>query len=104
MINEASGTEWTADELSVIVDGAGYDILSFDACGAERLLEVKATCGSERTPFYVSRNELALLEKRPDFRLMRVHQFANDPKIFVLAPPLISHVHLEPVSYCAEWS
>lgn len=86
-------------------DGAGYDILSFDLAGSERLLEVKTTCGAKRTPFYISRNELALSEERPDaFRLVRVHQFANDPKIFELTPPLASHVSLEPVSYQARWS
>jgi hypothetical protein len=31
-------------------------------------------------------------------------QFANDPKIFVLAPPLDAHVALEPISYRARWS
>lgn len=86
-------------------DGAGFDILSFDVSGAERLLEVKTTCGAERTPFYLTRNELALSEERPDeFRLVRVHQFANDPKIFTLVPPLSAHVALEPVTYRAGWS
>lgn len=85
-------------------DGAGYDILSFDPDGGERLLEVKTTCGAERTPFYLTRNELALAEARPsDFRLVRVHQFANDPKVFVLTPPLSSKVRIEPIAYRAGW-
>ena len=86
-------------------DGAGYDIHSFDPTGADRLLEVKTTCGAERTPFYLSRNELALSDERPnEFRLVRLHQFANDPKIFVLAPPLSGHLTLEPVNYRAHWA
>lgn len=85
-------------------DGAGYDILSFYRTGAERLLEVKTTCGGERTPFYLTRNELALAEERSsEFRLVRVHQFVNDPKIFVLAPPLAAHVRIEPVAFRAAW-
>jgi hypothetical protein len=83
-------------------DGAGYDILSFDRTGAERLLEVKTTCGGERTPFYLTRNELAE-ERSSEFRLVRVHQFFNDPKIFVLAPPLAVHMRIEPVAFRAAW-
>lgn len=32
--------------------------------GQERLIEVKTTNGWERTPFYISRNELAIAEER----------------------------------------
>lgn len=97
----ADQVRWVAD---VDGDGAGFDILSFETDGAERLLEVKTTCGAARTPFYISRNELSLAEHRPEeFRLVRVHQFANDPKIFVLEPPLPDHLSIEPVSYRAGW-
>jgi hypothetical protein len=97
----AKKVRWVAEADG---DGAGYDILSFDKAGAERLLEVKTTCGAERTPFYLTRNELALSEERPaDFRLVRLHQFANDPKIFVLVPPLAGHLRIEPVTFRAGW-
>ena len=39
---------WVAAENG---DGAGYDLVSFDSNGRERLLEVKTTNGSARTPF-----------------------------------------------------
>lgn len=98
----AERVRWVSHEDG---DGAGYDILSFDLGGNERLLEVKTTCGAERTPFFISRNELSLSNERPNvFRLMRVHNFANDPKIFELAPPLAAHVSLEPINYLAQWS
>src|SRR5271156_3466571 len=45
---------WIADEDG---DGAGYDILSFEASGRERLIEVKTTNGGANTPFFLSRNE-----------------------------------------------
>ena len=104
-----SGSEQLAERVRWIShedgDGAGYDIHSFDLAGNVRLLEVKTTCGTERTPFYISRNELSLSDERPnEFRLMRVHSFANNPKIFELTPPLKSHVSLEPISYLARWS
>ncbi|MDQ8698164.1 DUF3883 domain-containing protein [Hyphomicrobium sp. LHD-15] len=98
----ADKVRWVAD---VDGDGAGFDILSFEPDGDERLLEVKTTCGAARTPFYISRNELSLAEQRPtEFRLVRVHQFANDPKIFILEPPLPDQISIEPVAYRAAWN
>ncbi|WP_246373328.1 MULTISPECIES: DUF3883 domain-containing protein [Hyphomicrobiales] len=54
-------------------DGAGYDIASFSADGRSRLIEVKTTNGWERTPFHVTRNELAVAEeKRAEWCLFRL--------------------------------
>jgi hypothetical protein len=85
---------WIADEEG---DGAGYDILSFAPTGQERLLEVKTTNGSARTPFFLSRNELDVAKNREeDWRIYRVHLFATSPRIFTLAPPLAGVLHLRP--------
>lgn len=85
---------WIADEEG---DGAGYDVLSFAPTGQERLLEVKTTNGSARTPFFISRNELEFSKERPgDWRIYRVHLFATSPRIFTLAPPLDGVLHLRP--------
>jgi Protein NO VEIN, C-terminal len=93
---------WISKELG---DGAGYDILSFDASGKERLLEVKTTVGADVTPFYITRNELSLASERPDaFRLCRVFDFSNHPRMFELAPPLEKLVHLSPLNYEASFS
>lgn len=45
-------------------DSEGYDILSFDETGAERLIEVKTTKYGAEKPFFVSRNEVATSEWR----------------------------------------
>jgi hypothetical protein len=75
--------------------GAGYDILSFDVRGRERLLEVKTTTGYQLTPFYISENERSLSEERPDaFRLVRVYDFIRRPRAFELVPPLANSVLL----------
>lgn len=93
---------WISEELG---DGAGYDILSFDASGKERLLEVKTTVGADVTPFYITRNELSLAGERPDaFRLCRVFDFSNHPRMFELVPPLEKLVHLSPLNYEASFS
>jgi hypothetical protein len=92
---------WVADEDG---DGAGYDVLSFDPGGSERLLEVKTTNGSARTPFFLSRNECAVAAERPqEWRLYRVHLFASDPRVFTLAPPLDSALKLTTETWRASF-
>ncbi|MFC4254115.1 DUF3883 domain-containing protein [Altererythrobacter xixiisoli] len=84
-------------------DGAGYDILSFDTDGSDRLIEVKTTNGWERTPFHITRNELAVAtERKKDWRLMRLWNFAREPQAFELRPPLEAHVSLMATSYQAN--
>jgi hypothetical protein len=85
-------------------DGAGYDVLSFDRSGCARLIEVKTTNGSARTPFYLSRNERDLADERPaDWRIYRVHLFAKEPHVFTLAPPLERSVSLRPETWRASF-
>jgi len=68
---------WVAKEEG---DGAGYDVLSFDDSSQPRLIEVKTTNGSARTPFYLSRNECEVASEKPDqWRIYRVHLFASEP-------------------------
>lgn len=92
---------WIADEEG---DGAGYDVLSFAPTGIERLIEVKTTNGSARTPFFLSRNELEVSNQRPeDWRIYRVHFFATAPRIFALAPPLDGVLQLRPELWRASF-
>ena len=92
---------WVAAEDG---DGAGYDILSFDRSGCARLIEVKTTNGSARTPFYLSRNECDLAEERPaEWRIYRVHLFAKEPHVFTIAPPLEKFVNLRPETWRASF-
>jgi hypothetical protein len=97
----ARKVRWTAAEDG---DGAGYDVLSFDRAGAERLIEVKTTNGSARTSFFLSRNECALANERPaDWRIYRVHLFAKEPRIFTIAPPLENALKLSPETWRASF-
>jgi hypothetical protein len=85
-------------------DGAGYDIASFEPDGGERLVEVKTTRGWERTPFHISRNELAVAEARRDaWCLLRLYDVARAPKAFELRPPLEAHVALTATSFRASF-
>jgi len=97
----ARKVRWVAAEDG---DGAGFDVLSFDPDGRERLLEVKTTYGSARTPFFLTRNECDLATERPaDWRIYRVHLFANAPRIFTIAPPLGTSVFLRPETWRASF-
>lgn len=83
-------------------DGAGYDIRSFDPTGGERLIEVKTTTGHKQTPFFLSENERAFSEERPDaFRLVRLFDFAREARAFELAPPLDRSVLLTAATWRA---
>jgi hypothetical protein len=93
--------EWTSEERG---DGAGYDIHSFELDGKDRLIEVKTTNGPARTPFFLSENERAFSEERPEaFRLLRLHSFIEKPSAFELAPPLQDHLTLNPANYRASF-
>ncbi len=97
----ARKVRWISEEDG---DGAGYDILSFDPQGHERLIEVKTTTGHQTTPFYISENERSFAEERPDaFRLLRLYDFNQEPKAFELAPPLESSLCLNPIAYRASF-
>jgi hypothetical protein len=86
-------------------DGAGYDVLSYAPQGAERLIEVKTTNGSARTPFFLSRNERQVAEERPhDWRIYRVHDFAKEARIFTLTPPLENSVTLAAETWRATFN
>jgi hypothetical protein len=97
----ARKVRWVAAEDG---DGTGYDVLSFDRAGAERLIEVKTTNGSARTPFFLSRNECDLATERPgDWRIYRVHLFAKGPRIFTITPPLEKSVRLTTETWRASF-
>ncbi len=98
----ARKVRWVSEEDG---DGAGYDILSFDPSGRERIIEVKTTRGVSTTPFFITGNERALSEERPkEFRIFRIYDYGAEPKLFKLRPPLSDAVHLEPTTYRASFS
>ena len=97
----ARRVRWVSEEDG---DGAGYDIESYSPVGQTRLIEVKTTNGWERTPFHITRNELAVAEdRRTEWCLLRLWNFAREPRAFELHPPLHAHVTLIATSYEARF-
>lgn len=98
----ARKVRWVSQEDG---DGFGYDIASFGPDGRTRLIEVKTTNGWERTPFHITRNELAVAdERRSEWCLFRLWGFSRDPKAFELYPPLDAHVSLTPSVFKASFA
>jgi hypothetical protein len=83
----------------------GFDVLSFEATGQERLVEVKTTRYGAETPFYLSRNELAVSESRAEqYQLYRVFRFGPEPKLFQLPGAVSQSCRLLPSQYVATVS
>lgn len=86
----------------VVGDGLGFDILSFDADGRDRLIEVKTTRYGRYTPFYVSPTELRVSQERAaQYHLYRVFRFARNPEFFVVDGRLDGSFSLMPSAYLA---
>lgn len=97
----AKKVRWISEEDG---DGAGDDIHSFTHDGADRLIEVKTTNGWDRTPFHISQNELEVADqRRENWLLVRLWNFARDPKAFEIRPPLDAHVTLKATSFRASF-
>ncbi|MBD8050337.1 DUF3883 domain-containing protein [Limnohabitans sp. JUR4] len=86
-------------------DGLGYDILSFDANGKEKFIEVKTTSFGRDTPFFVTDRELNFSQvAESQFHLTRVFEFRKSPKIFSLRGSIGQHCNLDPVTYRASFT
>jgi len=83
-------------------DAEGYDVLSFEKSGAERLIEVKTTKYGPYTPFFVSRNEVRVSKVHAkQYHLYRLFAFRTDPRLFALHGALSSTCDLDPATYIA---
>lgn len=84
-------------------DGLGFDVLSYEEDGRERLIEVKTTAFGELTPFFVSRNELARSESdAPIYRVYRIFDYRQRARVFELPGAISASCALEPTTYLAR--
>lgn len=84
-------------------DGAGFDIRSFEADGTDRFIEVKTTTYGKQTPFFVSRNEVAVSDYRGTrYHLCRLFKFRDDPRFYSLNGAIEQLCLLEPVQFSAR--
>lgn len=84
-------------------DGEGYDILSFELNGAERLIEVKTTKYSGETPFFVTRNEVNVSKTHANqYQLYRLFTFRESPRLYVLAGAIDATCNITAATYSAK--
>lgn len=103
------GKESLADKIEHVAltqgDGAGFDILSYEANGSDRFVEVKTTKYGKHSPFFISSNELRFSEKyQENYHLHRIFQFRNDPHLFSLPGSVSNNFILSPTEYRASFS
>jgi Domain of unknown function (DUF3883) len=95
----AKDVRWVSD---LDGDGYGFDVQSFETDGQQRLLEIKTTCGNERTPFWMTKRECDVAaEQGGIYRVRRVFHFRNEVKMFDIAPPLEPRLLLTPATFMA---
>lgn len=83
-------------------DYEGYDILSFDETGAERLIEVKTTKYGAETPFFVTRNEVFTSERRASlYHVYRLYGFRETPKLYTLPGAISQSCQLSAANFLA---
>ncbi|MDQ3421115.1 MAG: DUF3883 domain-containing protein [Acidobacteriota bacterium] len=84
-------------------DGLGYDILSFERTGAERLIEVKTTGGGIYTQFALTRNELLCSRRHEErYHLYRLFEFGEAPRLYTLQGALDRTCTLKPTQFSAS--
>lgn len=101
-----AGKKELADRIEHVArsqgDGLGYDILSFETTGQERLIEVKTTNFGALTPFFVSRSEVAFSDTTEiNYALYRFFNFRRQPGLFVLDGSLRRSCDLDPIQFSA---
>ena len=82
--------------------GHGFDILSFETNGHERLVEVKTTRFGQMTPFFASKNEVEVSDERSrEYHVYRLFDFSKSPRLFLLNGSMRNSCSLEVVQFRA---
>lgn len=82
---------------------AGFDILSFEENGTDRLIEAKTTKYGKSTPFFVTPNELIFSRQNSScYFLYRIFKFREAPRLFVLHGYLEDRCFLESSGFIAR--
>ena len=83
-------------------DHEGYDILSFEHSGEERLIEVKTTKYGIQTPFFMTRNEVSVSENNAHrYQVYRVFSFRQAPRLYTLLGSVSQNCHLSATTFLA---
>lgn len=82
------GHEDLSEQVEIVKDGKGYDILSFDEKRKPKYIEVKTTSGNGLTPFDYTLNEKTFAEQNSEsyfiYRLYNYDEETNTADFFVI--------------------
>ena len=83
-------------------DHEGFDILSFEVNGSERLIEVKTTKYGSHTPFFVTRNEVSVSALQSHrYQIYRLFAFREAPRLYSLLGSIDSTCRLSAATFLA---
>jgi hypothetical protein len=89
-------------------DGAGYDIRSYDLEGEVKYIEVKTTKGNNKTPFFMSSNEVQFSNSHiSNYYIYRLYNFdakSSSAKMYVTQGSVVNEYSLVPISFKVEKS
>ena len=89
-----------ANEVMKVLDGEGYDILSFDLNRNKKYIEVKTTTGIDVRPFIMTDNEWEFMKRNfRNYSLYRIYNYNqedNSGNFFVLEGDLEELVFVRP--------
>lgn len=91
-----------AEQVEIVKDGKGYDVLSFDESRKPKYIEVKTTKGKILTPFDYTINEKLFAEQKPkSYFIYRLYNYneENNTADFYIIQNLLESVLLQPTSF-----
>jgi len=93
----ADQVEWVSRDQG---DGLGFDILSREINGRDRLIEVKTTKLAKETPFFFSARELdCSIAKEDQYHVYRIYDLQRTANMFILQGRYDRFCRIEPVNY-----
>lgn len=96
------GHEDLAEQVEIVKDGKGYDVLSFSENRKPKYIEVKTTLGNSLTPFDYTINEKIFAEQNVDsyviYRLYNYNEESNTADFFMIEQ-LDKSVLMRPTTY-----
>lgn len=92
-----------AELVEIVLDGNGYDIMSFNEKGEKIFIEVKTTAGKASIPFFLSENEMTFMQKnKVNYYIYRVYNYneeKNAGRFFILKNDIEDKIFKEPINY-----
>ena len=99
---ENIGHEDLSEQVEIVKDGKGYDILSFNDKRKPKYIEVKTTSGNSLTPFDFTINEKTFAEQNGEsyfiYRLYNYDEETNTADFFVISA-LEEEVLMRPTTF-----